>query len=44
MSRTYSGIATVPRGSRSLRTSDGIEVWPVSRFAKDLAGGTLWPG
>ncbi len=31
-------------GSRSLRTSEGIEVWPLRRFADDLAGGKLWPG
>jgi predicted AAA+ superfamily ATPase len=31
-------------GARSLRTSDGIEVWPMGRFAEELAAGTLWPG
>lgn len=30
-------------GSRSLRTTEGIEVWPVRRFADELAAGTLWP-
>ena len=31
-------------GTRSLRTSEAIDVWPLSRFARELADGTLWPG
>jgi predicted AAA+ superfamily ATPase len=31
-------------GSRSLRTTEGIDVWPLGRFAHDLARGALWPG
>ena len=31
------------RGSRSLRSSDGIEIWPLQRFHEMLARGTLWP-
>jgi uncharacterized protein len=30
-------------GDRSLRTEDGIDVWPLERFAAALADGTLWP-
>lgn len=30
-------------GKRSLTTEDGIEVWPVDRFAKELARADLWP-
>jgi len=30
-------------GPRSLRTEDGIEIWSVSRFARALAKGELWP-
>ena len=30
-------------GSRSLRTSEGIDVLPVGRFAEEVAGGSLWP-
>ena len=30
-------------GSRSLRTSDGIDVLPVARFAEEAADGSLWP-
>jgi len=30
-------------GDRSLRTSDGIEVWPLNRFLAAVAEGTLWP-
>ena len=30
-------------GERSFATSDGIEVWPVSRFSEALAAGALWP-
>jgi predicted AAA+ superfamily ATPase len=33
----------VYRGARSLRTDDGIEVWPFERFASTLAAGALWP-
>lgn len=29
-------------GSRALRTTDGIDVWPVARFAEALAAGRLW--
>jgi predicted AAA+ superfamily ATPase len=31
-------------GSRSLRTAEGIDVWPLGRFARDVAAGALWPG
>ena len=30
-------------GRRSFRSSDGIEVWPASRFAAAVAEGRLWP-
>ena len=30
-------------GSRSFRTSDGIEIWPFVRFARQIADGSLWP-
>jgi len=30
-------------GDRSLRTTDGIEVWPLGRFLRAVADGTLWP-
>ncbi len=30
-------------GQRSFATSDGIEVWPISRFSEALAEGALWP-
>ena len=33
----------VYRGERSLRTEDGIDVWPVARLASEIARGTLWP-
>lgn len=33
----------VYRGDRSLRTEDGIDVWPVSRLVSALAEGALWP-
>ncbi len=45
-------IADLPRlrrrvlvnlGDRSLKTSDGIEVWPLGRFLTAVADGTLWP-
>ena len=45
-------IADLPRlvrrvlvylGDRSLRTEDGIEVWPLERFLRAVADGTLWP-
>ncbi len=45
-------IADLPRlrrrvlvnlGDRSLKTSDGIEVWPLGRFLAAVADGTLWP-
>lgn len=29
-------------GDRSLRTEDGIEVWPLERFHREVASGTLW--
>jgi predicted AAA+ superfamily ATPase len=31
-------------GSRSFRTTEGIDVWPLGRFAHDVARGALWPG
>lgn len=30
-------------GQRSFATSDGIEVWPISRFSEALSEGALWP-
>lgn len=33
----------VYRGDRSLRTEEGIDVWPVSRLVSALAEGALWP-
>jgi predicted AAA+ superfamily ATPase len=30
-------------GDRSLKTSDGIEIWPLARFDSALAEGALWP-
>lgn len=33
----------VYRGARSLKTEDGIEVWPFERFHATLAAGQLWP-
>ena len=30
-------------GTRSFRTQDGIEVWPVERLHRALADNTLWP-
>lgn len=30
-------------GDRSLRTEEGIEVWPLARFLRAMAEGTLWP-
>ena len=30
-------------GERSFATTDGIEVWPIARFAEALAAGALWP-
>lgn len=33
----------VYRGARRLTTSDGIEVWPVSDFADNVAADRLWP-
>lgn len=30
-------------GRRSFRTTDGIDVWPATRFADALAAGELWP-
>ncbi len=30
-------------GSRSLTTSDGIEVWPLKRFLETLEDDRLWP-
>jgi predicted AAA+ superfamily ATPase len=31
------------RGARSLKTDNGIEVWPFERFAATVASGGLWP-
>lgn len=33
----------VYRGDRSLRTEDGIDVWPFARFDRALSEGSLWP-
>lgn len=30
-------------GSRSFRSSDGIEIWPFARFARQIADDSLWP-
>jgi len=30
-------------GDRGLKTEDGIEVWPLDRFLRAVADGTLWP-
>ena len=30
-------------GRRSLRSADGIEVWPAQRFARAVGAGDLWP-
>jgi uncharacterized protein len=30
-------------GPRAQRTPDGIDIWPVQRFVKAVADGTLWP-
>ena len=30
-------------GTRSLRTSDGIDVWPLARFFEALEEGAIWP-
>ena len=35
--------ARLPRGTRSLKTEDGIEVWPFERFDATVAAGRLWP-
>jgi predicted AAA+ superfamily ATPase len=33
----------VYRGRQTLRTEDGIDVWPVDRFVGAVADGALWP-
>ena len=33
----------VYRGTRSLKTEDGIEVWPLERFDATVAASRLWP-
>ncbi len=33
----------VYRGRQTLRTADGIEVWPFDRFVAEAASGHLWP-
>jgi predicted AAA+ superfamily ATPase len=33
----------VYRGRQSLKTEDGIDVWPVERLAEAVAQGSLWP-
>ena len=52
MTRGLKAIAELPKvvrrilvysGDRSLKTDDGIEVWPLARFERSLAEGTLWP-
>lgn len=30
-------------GSRSFRSSDGVEIWPFARFARNVADRGLWP-
>jgi hypothetical protein len=30
-------------GTRELRTPEGIEVWPLTKFLTVLAEGSLWP-
>jgi len=34
--------AVVYTGERSQRTSDGIDIWPLSVFLKQLQDGSLW--
>jgi predicted AAA+ superfamily ATPase len=50
--RGLRAVADLPRvsrrvllytGTRSMRTEDGIEVWPVGRFLEALATDALWP-
>ncbi len=31
------------RGKRTFATTDGIEVWPISRFSETLSANALWP-
>jgi predicted AAA+ superfamily ATPase len=33
----------VHRGTRVMKTAEGIEVWPIERLHDALAGGSLWP-
>lgn len=33
----------VYRGRQTLRTEDGIDVWPFDQLVEAVAGGTLWP-
>ena len=33
----------VHRGTRALKTEEGIEVWPIERFHRALAEDELWP-
>jgi hypothetical protein len=30
-------------GSRSLKTPEGVEAWPLTRLFEALAAGELWP-
>ena len=30
-------------GSRSFRTSDGIDIWPATRLATEIAAASIWP-
>lgn len=47
--RAVDGLPKVARrllvytGTRSFRTEDGIDIWPLRRFDAAVAGGTLWP-
>ncbi len=41
--KNLAGRILVYAGSRSFRTSDGIEIWPFERFAREVAQNSIWP-
>ncbi len=47
--RAIEGLSRMARrllvytGTRSFRTEDGIDVWPLRRFSASVADGSLWP-
>ena len=47
--RAITGLAGLVRrvlvygGRRSLRTTDGIDVWPVERLVREIQEDSLWP-